>query len=64
MRDLIVAQRRQKGASLPTIGRCCSQQGSHTIAQTPNMWDDIEQNLHMFDVLDPQNDEKARMENN
>ena len=55
-------KRRQNTTSLLTTGPCRSQQGSRTIAQTLNMWINIEKNPHMFDVLDPQNDEEARIE--
>ena len=63
-RDLLVAKRRQEGASPPTTGRRRSLRGSRTIAQTPAMWDNIAKNPHMFEALDPQTDGEAAMENN
>ena len=63
-RDLLVAKRRQEGASPPTTGRRRSLRGSRTIAQTPAMWENIAKNPHMFEALDPQTDGEAAMENN
>ena len=63
-RDLLHFKRRQNTTSPPTTGPRRSLRGSRTIAQTPNMWDNIKQNPHLFDALDIQNDEERRMENN